>query len=59
MFFINVRNIQFTYEKEVNNTLPFLDVLFTRNSDHIYTAVNRKETKNDLYLHWNPFARIP
>ena len=44
-------NIKFTYEKEVNNTLPFLDVLFVRNSDHIHTTVYRKETNNDLYLH--------
>ena len=43
-------NIKFTYEKEVNNTLPFLDVLFIRNSDHIHTTVYRKETNNDLYL---------
>ena len=35
-------NIKFTYEKEVNNTLPFLDVLFIRNSDYIHTTVYRK-----------------
>ena len=39
-------NIKFTYEKEVNNTLPFLDVLFIRNSDHIHTTVYKKETNN-------------
>ena len=44
-------NIEFTYEKEVNNTLPFLGVLFIRNSDHVYTTVYRNETNNDLYLH--------
>ena len=51
-------NIKFTYEKEVNNTLPFLDVLFIRNSDHIHTTVYRKETNNDLYLHWHAFIPI-
>ena len=32
-------NIKFTYEKEVNNTLSFLDILFIRNSDHVHTTV--------------------
>ena len=44
-------NIKVTYEKEVNNSLLFLDVLFLRNSDHIHTTVYRKKTTNDLYLH--------
>ena len=30
-------NRKFTYEKEVNNTLPFLDVLFIRSPDHIHS----------------------
>ena len=51
-------NIKFTYEKEFNNTLPFLDVLFIRNLDHIHTTVYRKETNSDLYLHWHAFASI-
>ena len=36
-------------------TLPFLDVLFIRNSDHNHATVYRKETNNDLYyigIHW-------
>ena len=49
-------NATFTYDKEVNNTLPFLDVLFIRNSDHIHTTVYRKETNNDLHLNWHVFA---
>ena len=44
-------NIKFIYEKEVNKTLSFLNVLFIRKSDHIHTTVYRKETNNDLYLH--------
>ena len=51
-------NIKFTYEREVNNTLPFLEVLFIRNLDHIHTTVCRKETNNDLYLHWHTFTPI-
>ena len=33
--------------------------MFIRNSDHIHTTVYRKETNNDLYLHWNAFASYP
>ena len=29
-----------------------------RNLDHILTTVYRKETKNDLYLHWHAFTPI-
>ena len=50
--------IRVNSEKEVNNTLPFLDVLFIRNWDHIHTTVFRKETNNDLYLYWNAFTSI-
>ena len=51
-------NIKFSYETKVNKTLPFLDVLFIRKSDHIYTTVYGKETNNDLYLHWHAFTPI-
>ena len=51
-------NIKVTYEKEVNNALLFLDVLFLRNSDHIHTTVYRKKPTNDLYLHWHAFTLI-
>ena len=50
--------IRVNSEKEVSNTLPFLDVLFIRNWDHIHTTVFRKETNNDLYLYWNAFTSI-
>ena len=49
-------NIKFTCEKEVNNTLPFLEVLFIRNSHHAHPTVYRKETNNNSYLHWHTFT---
>ena len=39
-------NIKFMYEKEVNNTLPFLDILFIR-TQITFIQVYRKEN-NDL-----------
>ena len=52
------KNIKFTYEEEQNNTLPFLDVLFIRDGEKLNTAVYRKDTHNDLYLHWNSFTPV-
>ena len=49
-------NIQFTYEVEEENKLPFLDVLLIRNGNFIETKVYRKPTNNDIYLNWNLFA---
>ena len=44
-------NIKFTYEKEVSNTLPFLDVSFIRNLDHIHTTVlEQKQTLIYIYI---------
>ena len=37
-------NIKFTYEMEVNNTLPFLDVNVYRESDKFSSTVHRKDT---------------
>ena len=52
------KNIKFTYEEEQNNTLPFLDVLFIRDGEKLNTTVYRKDTHNDLYLHWNSFTSV-
>ena len=49
-------NIQFTYEVEEENKLPFLDVQLIRNGNFIETEVNRKQTKNGIYLSWKSFA---
>ena len=51
-------NISFTYEKENNSQLPFLDVLFIRNGTHLDTTVYREDTHNDLHLHWDAFAPV-
>ena len=51
--------IQFTYELETNNKLPFLDVLVTRSDDNkIETTVYRKPTNTDIYINWNEHAPI-
>ena len=50
-------NIQFTYEAESNNLLPFLDVLLISKNSSIETIVYRKQpTNNDIYLNWNLFS---
>ena len=45
--------IQFTYEVEHNNRLPFLDVLLIKNANIIDTTVYRKRTNTNIYLNWN------
>ena len=52
------KNRKFTYEEEQNNTLPYLHVLFIRDGEKLNTIVYRKDTQNDLYLHWNSFTPI-
>ncbi|KFD44952.1 hypothetical protein M513_14171 [Trichuris suis] len=43
--------ISFTIEKEVGGRLPFLDSFVIRSSDCFKTAVYRKPTHPDRYLH--------
>ena len=38
--------------------MSFLDVLFIRNGTHLDTTVYRKNTHNDLYLHWDAFTPV-
>ena len=45
--------IQFTYEVEHNNKVPFLDVLLIKNANNINTTVYRKPTNTVIYLNWN------
>ena len=48
--------IQFTYEVEHNNKLPFLDILLLKNANETDTTVYRKPTNTDIYLNWNTHA---
>jgi len=47
-------SINFTMEREVENCLPFLDVLVTKLADgSLQTKVHRKPTQTDRYLNFN------
>ena len=49
-------SLRFTFEKECNRTLPFLDVLVEKN-DHIFvTSIYRKPTFTGQYIRWNSFC---
>ena len=50
------KNIQFTFEEENDETIPFLDILISRKRNNITTTLYRKSTCNDIYLNWNAFA---
>ena len=46
----------FTYEKENQGKLPFLDDLLIRDNFRIMTTIYRKSTSNDIYMNWNAFG---
>ena len=48
-------SIQFTIEKEDNNSLPFLDVLVTKEGSRMTTSIYRKPTHTDQYLHYQSY----
>ena len=48
-------NIKFTSEKEVNGSLPFLDVLISRNKEGFTTTVYHKPTFSRVYSNFNSF----
>ena len=50
------QNIKFIYEVEHNSKISFLDVLLMRCNGKLDTTVFRKETNNDIYVHWGSFA---
>ena len=52
------KNVQFTYELENQNKLPFLVVLLIQRGNEIETIVYRKSTNNDIYLSWGSFAQV-
>ena len=45
------KNIQFTFENEINDEIPFLDVIVKRKDHHFYTSQYFKRPTHDwLYL---------
>ena len=46
------RNINFTYEKETDNSLPFLDIKILRENNTFATSIFRKETFTGLYTNY-------
>jgi hypothetical protein len=44
------KNIQFTIEQEVNNQLPFLDVLVKRKENKSVSQFTKKPTKTEKYI---------
>ena len=52
------QNVKFTYEIRHNVKISHLDVLLMRCNGKLKTNVFRKETNNDISLHWRSFAPI-
>ena len=59
-FFLHLNSLhpslRFTYEKESNHALPFLDVLVERHDSEFLTSVYKKPTFTGYYLRWNSFS---
>ena len=50
-------SIKFTYEKEVDGTISFLDVKVLKNADGSFdTDIHRKGTDTNVYLNWKSFS---
>ena len=49
-------SLRFTFEKECNRTLPFLDVLVEKNDHEFVTSIYRKPTFTGQYIRWNSFC---
>ena len=49
------KNIDFTYEKESNNSLPFPDILISRSENGFKTSVYHKPTFSGVYSNFNSF----
>jgi len=48
-------SLQFTFEKEFNQSLPFLDVMVEKSPSKFVTSVYRKPTFTGQYIRWNSF----
>ena len=51
----HLQNIQFTFEKESNNKISFLDVSITRMDNKLVTSLHRKKTFSGVYMNYNSF----
>lgn len=51
-------NIKFTFEKEENKIMPFLDFEFSRNGTQIESSVYRKPTFTGVYTHFESLIPI-
>ena len=49
-------SLRFTFEKESNLALPFLDVLVEKSPSKFITSIYWKPTFTDQYLRWNSFS---
>ena len=49
------KNIKFTYEKQIENKLPFLDILIS-NNENLQTSVFHKKTYTGLLLNYSSFV---
>ena len=49
-------SLRFTFEKESNLALPFLDVLVVKSPLKFITSIYRKPTFTGQYLRWNSFS---
>ena len=49
------KDIKFTYGKESNNSLPFLDILISRSENGFKTSVYHKPTFSGVYSNFNSF----
>lgn len=50
------QNLKFTCETEVDNKLPFLDVLVEKTGSSLTTTIYRKPTFTGQYIRWNSFC---
>ena len=50
--------LHFTFAKEENNSLPFLDALVEKSDTGFLTSVYRKPTFSGLYTQWSSFFRF-
>lgn len=51
-------SINFTYETETNNTLPFLDLMITRKNHRIEFSIYRKPTTTNRYITSDSFCPV-